>query len=253
MGAALKIEETLQLAAETAGVGAWHLSVPDYELRSSPRYREVFGFAREADFRYADFLSIIHPDDRSLVEEAVAHALDPSGTGLYELDYRVLHPDGAVRWIGGKGQAFFEERDGQPVATRFIGTVLDRTERRKIQEALIESEKLAVTGRLAASIAHEIRNPVDAVVNLLYLLRTEPSEAVRSEYIAQAEGELGRVSEIASNTLRFYQDPAGSTSCDLVEVVDSVVTLFRGRMKLAGVTLEATLPRGTLVLGRIYI
>ena len=243
----MKIEETLQLAAETAGVGTWNLFVLENELRSSPRCKEIFGFSADAEFRYEDFLSVIHPDDRSLVEGTVAHALDPSGTGLYELDYRIVHTDGTIRWLGGKGRAFFEERDGKQVATRFIGTVLDRTERRKIQEALIEAEKLAVTGRLAASIAHEIRNPLDAVVNLLYLLRTEPSDARRSEYIREAEGELARVSEIATNTLRFYRDPAGTTSFDLGDLAETVVNLFRGRIVASRVTLEASLPRGILV------
>ena len=243
----MKIEETLQLAAETAGVGTWNLFVLDNELRSSPRCKEIFGFSPEARFQYDDFLSVIHPDDRPLVESTVAHALDPSGTGLYELDYRIVHPDGTVRWLGGKGRAFFEERDGKQVATRFIGTVLDRTERRKIQEALIEAEKLAVTGRLAASIAHEIRNPLDAVVNLLYLLRTESSPSKRPEYIQQAEGELARVSEIATNTLRFYRDPSGTTKFDLGELADTVVNLFRARIVTSRVTVEASLPQGILV------
>jgi signal transduction histidine kinase len=243
----LKIEETPQLAAETAGVGTWHLSVPENELRSSPRCKEIFGFSPDAQFRYEDFLAAVHPEDRSLVEATVAHALDPKGTGLYELNYRVIHPDGSVRWLGGKGRAFFEERNGEQIATRLIGTVLDRTERRKIQDALIEAEKLAVTGRLAVSIAHEIRNPVDAVINLLYLLRSESSEARRSEYIQQAEGELNRVFEIATNTLRFYQDPVGTTSFDLGELAETVVYLFRGRITTSKVIVETGLPRGVLV------
>lgn len=243
----MNIEETLQLAAETADVGTWHLSVQENELRSSPRCKEIFGFSSEAQFRYEDFLAAVHSEDRPLVEAMVAHALDPKGTGLYELDYRVIHPDGSVRWLGGKGRAFFEERNGEQIATRFIGTVLDRTERRKIQDALIEAEKLAVTGRLAASIAHEIRNPVDAVINLLYLLRSEFSESKRSEYIQQAEGELHRVSEIATNTLRFYQDPVGTISFDLGELAETVVYLFRGRITTSKVIVETGLPRGVLV------
>jgi PAS domain S-box-containing protein len=131
----LKIEETLQLAAETAGVGTWHLAVPENELHSSPKCREVFGLSSECEFRYEDFLAFLHPDDRSTVEATIARALDPNGTGLYEIDYRIIHRDGSVRWIGGKGKAFFEEHDGKRAATHFIGTVLDRTERRKIQEA----------------------------------------------------------------------------------------------------------------------
>jgi PAS domain S-box-containing protein len=199
-------EETLKLAAEMACVGTWHLAVLKNELYSSPKCKEVFGISPEAQFRYEDFLSVLHPDDRATVEAEIAHVLDPQGTGLFELDYRIIHPDGSVRWVGSKGKAFFEERDGDQVATRFICTVVDRTERRNIQEALIDAEKLAVTGRLAASIAHEIKNPIVAVLNLLYLVDAEPSETKRSEYIRQAEGELFRVSEIASNTLRFHRD-----------------------------------------------
>jgi hypothetical protein len=182
----LEIEETLQLAAQTAGVGTWQLFVLEGELHSSPRCKEIFGLSPEDQFQYKDFIS-----------STVTQALDPKGTGLYELDYRINHPDGTVRWLGGKGKAFFEERNGEQVATRFIGTVIDRTERRKVQAALIEAEKLAVTGRLAASIAHEIRSPLESILNLLYLVRSESSEAKRSEYIQQAESELGRVSEIA--------------------------------------------------------
>jgi len=243
----LKIEETLQLAAETAGVGTWHLFILKNDLRSSPRCKEIFGLSPEAQFQYEDFLSAVHPDDRSLVEATVGHALDPAGPGLYELDYRIIHPDGTVRWVSGKGKAFFEARDGEQVATRFIGTVLDRTERRLIQDALIEAEKLAVTGRLTAAIAHEIRNPVGAVINPLYLLRREPSEARRLEYIQQAEGELNRVSEIATNTLVFHRDPAGTTSFDLAKLVESVVSLFRSRIIASKMIIETSLPPGIFV------
>jgi PAS domain S-box-containing protein len=243
----LKTEETLQLAAEAAGVGTWHLFLPEHELRSSPKCKEIFGFSADGPFRYEDFLSVIHPDDRQLVEATVAQALDPQGTGLYELDYRINHSDGTVRWLGGKGKAFFEERNGKQVATRFIGTVLDRTERRKVQQALIEAEKLAVTGRLAASIAHEIRNPLDAVMNLLYLLRTEPSEAKRTAYIQRAEGEIVRITDIATNTLRFYRDPVGATSFDLRELAESVIHLFDGRIRLSKVVVETNFPGGVFV------
>jgi len=243
----LKTKETLELAAETAGVGTWLLSLPEKELQSSPRCKEAFGLTPEDQFRYEDFIVLLHPDDRSTVESAIEHALDPSGAGSYEIDYRIVRPDGAVRWLGGKGKAFFEERDGGRMATSFIGTVLDRTERRKTQDTLIEAERLAMTGRLAASIAHEIRNPVNAVMNLLYLVRMESSEAERTTYIQQAETELHRIREIASNTLRFYQDPSGTTSLDIAELTQSVLSLFRGRVLTSKITVETELPSGVFV------
>ena len=242
-----KFEETLQLAAETAGVGTWSLVLPGSELRSSPKCKEIFGFSADAPFEYEDFLATVHPDDSLLVKNAVAGALNPGDIGNYEIDYRIIHPDGSIRWIGAKGRAFFEGQEGSQEAVRFIGTVIDRTERRKIQDVLVESEKLAVTGRLAASIAHEIRNPVDAVVNLLYLLRSEASKSKRAEYIKQAEEELSRVSEIANNTLRFYRDPAGTTEFDLSELALMTLNLFRGRITASKVIVENSLPAGILV------
>ena len=246
-GADLSTKERLELAAETAGVGTWLLSFPGNELESSPICKEVFGLLPDDPFRYTDFLALLHPDDRLMVEAAVAHAIDPDGTGVYEIDYRIVRPDGSVRWVGGKGKAFFEERDGKRVISRFIGTVLDRTERRRTQDALIEAEKLATTGRLAASIAHEIRNPLAAMVNLLYLIRFEPSESARSGYIEQVETQIERVAEIASNTLRFYQGASGSTAFDIAEVIDSALSLLRGRIMVSTVTVECNIPKGILV------
>ncbi len=103
------------------------------------------------------------------------------------------------------------------------------------QEALRRSEKLAVTGRLAASIAHEINNPLESVTNLLYLARTEPSTEVVSHYLALAEQELARVTEITKHTLRFYREPSQPSTVDLVAVVDSVLSLYNSRLHAAGV------------------
>ncbi len=73
----------------------------------------------------------------------------------------------------------------------------DVTEQRRTQAALIVGEKLAVAGRLAASIAHEIHNPLDSVTNLLFLLRDENDPAKRMEYLRTAEQELGRTMQIS--------------------------------------------------------
>ena len=81
----------------------------------------------------------------------------------------------------------------------------DFTDRRKAEAALMKNEKLAAVGRLAASIAHEINNPLESVTNLLYLARTsrEPSEV--QDYLATADRELRRVGAITNQTLRFHK------------------------------------------------
>jgi signal transduction histidine kinase len=103
------------------------------------------------------------------------------------------------------------------------------------QAALLQSEKLAVTGRLAASIAHEINNPLEAVTNLLYLMHGNLSPEQRKQYLAEAEQELARVTEITKQTLRFYREPSQPTATDVSTVLDSVLGLHGSRLKAAGV------------------
>jgi signal transduction histidine kinase len=106
------------------------------------------------------------------------------------------------------------------------------------QDALRRSEKLAVTGRLAASIAHEINNPLEAVTNLLYLMRNSPSVGELGEYIKAAEEELARVTEITKQTLRFYREPSQPVKTDVAIVLNSVLVLFNSRLTSAGITVE---------------
>lgn len=109
----------------------------------------------------------------------------------------------------------------------------------KAQEALLRSEKLAVTGRLAASIAHEINNPLEAITNLLYLMRGNVSVEERRYLLAEAEQELARVTEITKQTLRFYREPAQPTSTDVAQVVDSVLKLYGSRIRAAKIRVQA--------------
>lgn len=106
------------------------------------------------------------------------------------------------------------------------------------QEALLRSEKLAVTGRLAASIAHEINNPLEAVTNLLFLIRSDTTADQRNKYLAQAEQELARVAEITKQTLRFYREPSQPTDTRIATVLDSVLMLFGQRLVSAGIKVE---------------
>jgi signal transduction histidine kinase len=108
----------------------------------------------------------------------------------------------------------------------------------RAQEALLRSEKLAVTGRLAASIAHEINNPLEAVTNLLFLMRAGASTDAQKKYLAQAEQELARVAEITKQTLRFYREPSQPTATRISTVLDSVLMLFGPRLVSAGIAVE---------------
>jgi signal transduction histidine kinase len=183
-----------------------------------------------------------------MVAASFQSALDPAGKAQYDQEYRVVWPDGELRWVAAKGKVFFEEIDGQLWATRFIGTLLDRTELKRAQEALLQSEKLAMAGRLAASIAHEIQNPLESLTNLLYLLRDEKSLERRSEYHLMAETEIRLLSEIAVNTLRFYRDPIGIDAVDIAALIDSTLMGFQRRITGSQVRVQRELDPGVAVL-----
>ena len=118
-------------------------------------------------------------------------------------------------------------------AIRWVGAVfIDATDRKRSEEALRKSEKLAATGRLAASIAHEINNPLESVTNLLYLLQRDPSlDTQARQFATLAEQEVARVSEMAQRTLRFYRQSTLPSDSNLSEVLDSVLMVHQGRFQ----------------------
>jgi PAS domain S-box-containing protein len=114
---------------------------------------------------------------------------------------------------------------------RWVGAVIvDATGRKQSEEALRKTEKLAAAGRLAASIAHEINNPLEAVTNLLYLIQQAELDAESAQYVEMAQHELARVSEITQQTLRFYRQSTLPGAAKLGELMDSVLALHQGRL-----------------------
>lgn len=131
-----------------------------------------------------------------------------------------------------------------------IGSVLvfrDITLERKTQEALVATEKLAVAGRLAATIAHEIHNPLDSVANLLYLMGNGASEAERKRFLDIAEQELARVTQISRAMLGLYRESKAPVMVDLGEMLEEVLLLMERRFTEMGVTVKRQLPKGICV------
>jgi PAS domain S-box-containing protein len=121
----------------------------------------------------------------------------------------------------------------------FVALVMDVTERYQSEEALRKAEKLAAAGRLAASIAHEINNPLESVTNLLFLLQQEPALTDSGrQYLELAADELARVSQIATQTLRFHRQSTRPTLTSVEDIIDAVESLYQRRLLSSRVTLE---------------
>jgi PAS domain S-box-containing protein len=119
--------------------------------------------------------------------------------------------------------------------------VLDISENWKVRRSLLQSEKLAAVGRLAASIAHEMNNPLASVTNLLYLIaQDETLKGDTLEFVFLANLELARASRIATQTLRFAKRSTAPSRIDLKDLLDTVLLLFNGRITLKRIHVAST-------------
>lgn len=118
----------------------------------------------------------------------------------------------------------------------------DISERKRLQQSLLQAEKFAATGRMAASIAHEINNPLEALLNLIYLARTSPeTPPTVSSLLETAEGELGRVSHIARQTLGYYRENVQPARVSLAEIVRDVLRIYQPRLRSCNIEVLANL------------
>ena len=129
--------EQMRLAVESTGLGTWDYNPITGSLEWSDRCKAVFGLPPEAEINYDVFLSSLHPEDRERTEKVVQHVLNPNGNSEYNIEYRTLWRDGTVHWAAAMGRAFFNNK----LAYRFIGTILDITERKQAEDAQNRSQQ----------------------------------------------------------------------------------------------------------------
>ncbi|MGA9718418.1 MAG: PAS domain S-box protein, partial [Acidobacteriaceae bacterium] len=104
----------------------------------------------------------------------------------------------------------------------------DISDRKRIERLMIQSEKLAATGRMAAAVAHEINNPLESIINLVYLARQNTAEEAKAyQFLVTAEEELERVSHIARQTLGFYRETGAAAEVYIRDLLETVLTVYR--------------------------
>jgi PAS domain S-box-containing protein len=129
-------------------------------------------------------------------------------------------------------------RNEQGEVVFLVPEARDITELKRAEAALLQSEKLAAVGRLAASIAHEINNPLEAVTNLIYLARRDAASDEVREYLEMAERELRRVAVITNQTLRFHKQATRPRLVSSEELFESVLSIYHGRVVNAQIRIE---------------
>ncbi|MBV9671164.1 MAG: PAS domain-containing protein [Acidobacteriales bacterium] len=224
-----KLIDVAQSAAN-AGIFRWHLSSDMKEI-SEDSYR-LFEVEPRQKIPALDLHQNVPPEDRDRVLAAVKQARE---TGIYEAEFRVKRPNGSLRWIAARGRRFHDER-GEPY---LLGLNIDVTDRKLAEESLLKAEKIAAVGRLAATISHEINNPLEAVTNLLYLAEISKDLAEAQSFIKTAEHELQRVTDIVTQTLRFHRQSSKPRSARLSELLGSVLKLHQPKLTQANIDVRA--------------
>lgn len=229
-------KESMHLAQRAVGIGIWEWNLQSGELVWSDEICRLHGIEpARFDGRYESWMESIHREDSWRVHASITDAL--SKHSEYEAEYRVTFPDGRVHWLEARGQTIVI--GNTPV--RMLGVVLDITSRKMVEEALRRSEKLAATGQLAASIAHEINNPLAAVTNVLYILRTHPELSDKlMDHVNTAERELARVIHITRQTLAFYREFSQPVLTSVPGLLEEVFGIYSRKIEEQNVNIQKT-------------
>jgi PAS domain S-box-containing protein len=190
------------------------------------RYLDYTGCSsfQEIDRRW---LTLLLPEDQKAAAAAWAKATEKQTTYLAE--YRMRRHDGVYRHHLARAVPTFSW-DGK--VSGWVGTITDIHEEKASDELLRRTEKLAAAGRMAASLAHEINNPLASVTNALFLALQDPTlSPVTRQYLKIADRELQRVAQVTVHSLRFHQQSADARPANLGDIMNSVVTLYLARLQ----------------------
>ncbi len=226
-------EEELRWTIELSPQIPWTANAEGRILDFSDSWLELTGLTREQALGHG-WMQAPHPDDTPRMAQAWQQALRTGEP--YDIEHRIRTASGQYRWMRSSA---LPRHDKAGAIVKWYGTTEDIEERKRAEQALMQSEKLAAVGRLASSIAHEINNPLEAVTNLIYLARQKAQAPEARGYLECAELELRRVSAIVNQTLRFHRQSTRPQSVSCHELMVSVLSIFQGRFLNANIRVES--------------
>ncbi|MFN2289611.1 MAG: PAS domain S-box protein [Anaerolineae bacterium] len=225
-------EERFRQLAENIHEVFW-LIEPDsgHLLYVSPAYEAIWGQSRDRLYDDAtSFLHAVHEDDRQRIREIWEQGWQSRG-----VEFRLLRPDGTLRWIRARA---FPIQDSQKRVYRIAGIAQDVTEQKQAQESLVQTERMGMAAQLAASLAHEINNPLQSVVGCLDLA-LEALDAGREprKYIDVASKASERAARVVAQLRELHRRSRLEEKqvTNINHLVDNVLTLSQKRCRLSSV------------------
>ncbi len=237
-----EVSDRLELAQEAGGLGSFERNLLTGETKWSASQEKLYDIL-PGNFggTYEDFKRLVHPEDLAAVEAAVrvsAATMSPLVT-----EFRILRPDGSVRWIATQGRVF---RDQQGTPVRLIGVNIDITERKKAEEALKEADRRK--DEFLAMLGHELRNPLGVINTSIELLRWEaPADSTLAEVREMMERQIEHMSRLLDDLLDISRINRGQIRlkrepCNLTQTVRETAEDFRPRLEGTGLELVIDVP-----------
>jgi len=224
-----RAEDQYRRIVETTNDGVWLL---DRNFRTSfvnRRMAEMLEYTQD-EMLGRSLFDFLFPEDVARKQAD----LERRKRGLRDVFYnRCRRKDGSEMWALVSANPVFDD-SGE--FSGVLAMLSDVTQLRKAEETLRRNEKLITASRLAATIAHEINNPLAALTNVLFLMRTDNNP----DYLKMAEDQLARINNIARQTLGFYRNAPDPAWLNLTDVIAGVLAAFRGKVRSRGVEIETS-------------
>lgn len=239
-----KSEESLKKAQHIAHLGSWEWDIKRNELTWSDEVFRIFGVDRSESLTYESFIGYVHPDDRDRVRKAVEDTLNRKRP--YSIDHRIIRSDGLERIVHEEGEVTFDS-SSRPIS--MSGTVQDITDYKRLEEQLIQAQKMEAIGQLAGGIAHDFNNILTAIIGyasiILEDLKEDDPVAVRVSHILSA-AEKG--ANLVQNLLTFSRKQTSNPRpIDLNEIIKGIYNLLRKLIR-ENIELRVSLTQDEIVI-----
>ncbi len=200
-------ERRLEIALSAANLGIWEWDLASNEFAFSDTARRIFGFEQSGPISFTEVEAVMHPSDIAAVQAMSAAALDPERRASEPYRYRIIRPDGQMRWIQAHGEALFVEVEGTTRPLSYIGTFQDVTDQVNAQVLLGDNEERLRLALEAGGIAvWELNTATNAVthspeLNALYGFPPEAVPSLAEFQSRYAPGEQERLAELGQQAL----------------------------------------------------
>ncbi len=214
-----------QLALDAARMGWWHYNPITGISQWDERYKEIFQVTEYAKPTDEILATRLHPEDLPGVWASVEAAMDPANPQSYSAEYRIILPDGSIRWIEAHGIATFDGRGKKRHATSLVGTVADITERRKLDQ---------MKDDFIGMVSHELKTPITVVIGGIYTAMTKGiSQQEAQELLQNAASSADSLAIIVDNFLELSRAKANRLMINK-ELIDIAEFMQETTRKLKG-------------------